>query len=182
MAHAIDLFGKTVGKMGATEITVPQMRDLIAAQSAETRKAILDSPDTLRELIRAELLRRTVITEAKQAAWDKRPAVALTMERAREQGLIDSYVTEKSQPEAGYPSAKEIEAAYEANKAQFRVPAQANLSQILLRVPQGAEKAVEDKAAATAREISTRIAKSEKFADLVAQYSQDEGSRKRRKP
>lgn len=177
-ALSLDLFGgKAVGQMGEIQVTATQMRELIEAQTPEVRKTLLDNPATLRDLIQAELLRRTLIAEAKKAEWDKRPNVALTMERAREQAMIDDYIAARIEPAPTYPPEKDIAATYEANKAQFRIPSQLHLAQILLRVSRDAGKEVEDKAAATAKEVSAKLALGGKFADFVQLYSQDEGSK-----
>lgn len=178
-ALAFNLFaGSTVaGSMGTTEITVAQLKELIDAQTPDVRKALSDNPEVLKELVRAELLRRVIVAEARQAEWDKRPAVALAMERAREQGLIDAYVSAKSEAAANYPTDKDLAAAYEANKAQFVVPIQLRLAQILLRLPENAPADEAERVAAQARDIWSKLGKGSLFSQLVALHSQDEESK-----
>lgn len=177
-ARALDLFGgSVVGKMGDVEVTASQLRDLINAQTPEVRKAVLGNPATLRDLVYAELLRRLMIAEAKKDGWDKRPDVALTMDRARDQAMIDSYMADRAQPDAAYPDEREVVAAYEANRSQFRVSPQLHLAQILLRVPERASKEEADKIAVLAREIFIKLGKGGKFADFVVLYSQDDATK-----
>lgn len=178
-ALAFDLFsgGTVAGTMGNIEITVAQLKELIDAQTPDVRKALYGNPDALKDLIRAELLRRTLVAEARQAEWDKRPAVALTMERAREQSLLDAYLNAKSEPPANYPSDQEISTAYDANKPQFTIPVQLRLAQILLRLPENAPKTDADRVAAQARDLWSKLNKGALFSQLVADYSQDEGSK-----
>lgn len=177
-AFALDLLGgKSVGRMGTIELTAPQLRELLDAQPPEVRKALTDDPAKLRELIQVELMRRAVLAEARKAEWDKRPEVVRTLDRARDQALIDSYIVERGRIDPNYPAEKDIAEAYEANKAKFRVPPQLRLSQILLRVPERATKEESDKAAAQIKDIAAKLGKGGKFADLATLYSQDEQSK-----
>ena len=165
-----------VARMGTVELRAAQLTDLIAAQTPDVRRALASQPDALKELVNSELLRRALAAEARQAQWDKRPDIALTMERAREQTMIESFVTNRATPDAAYPSASEIQAAYDGNIAQFQVPAQIQLAQILIRVPDKATAAETQRADALIREVSAKISGSD-FAALAKQYSQDEASK-----
>ena len=162
--------------MGTVELRAAQLTDLIAAQTPDVRRALASQPDALKELVNSELLRRALAAEARQAQWDKRPDIALTMERAREQTMIESFVTNRATPDAAYPSASEIQAAYDGNIAQFQVPAQIQLAQILIRVPDKATAADTQRADALIREVSAKISGSD-FAALAKQHSQDEASK-----
>ena len=169
--------GPVVGQMGSIEITTTQISSLIAAQIPETRKSFSEQPEALKNLIRNELVRRTVLGEALKAEWDKRSEVIVAMERGREQAIIDNFVANRSLPPAGFPSEAETKAAYDANIAQFRVPAQIRIAQILIRLPENANASEVKRALATAQEISTKIDGGANFGELAKQYSQDETSK-----
>ena len=169
--------GPVVGQMGSVEITTTQISSLIAAQIPETRKSFSEQPEALKNLIRNELMRRTVLAEALKAEWDKRSEVIVAMERGREQAIIDNFVANRSLPPAGFPSEAETKAAYDANIAQFRVPAQIRIAQILIRLPENANASEVKRALATAQEISTKIDGGANFGELAKQYSQDEISK-----
>ena len=169
--------GPVVGQMGNIEITTTQISSLIAAQIPETRKSFSEQPEALKNLIRNELMRRTVLAEALKAEWDKRSEVLVAMERGKEQAIIDNFVANRSLPPAGFPSEAETKAAYDANIAQFRVPAQIRLAQILIRLPENANASEVKRALATAQEISTKIDGGANFGELAKQYSQDETSK-----
>ena len=96
--------GPVVGKMGSVEITATQINTLLAAQISETRKSYADQPDSIKTLIRNELIRRMVLSEALKADWDKRTEVMIAMERGRDQAIIDNFVANRSLPPAGFPS------------------------------------------------------------------------------
>ena len=169
--------GPVVGQMGSIELTTTQISSLIAAQIPETRKSFSEQPEALKNLIRNELMRRTVLAEALKAEWDKRSEVIVAMERGKEQAIIDNFVANRSLPPAGFPSEAETKAAYDANIAQFRVPAQIRLAQILIRLPENANASELKRALATAQEISTKIDGGANFGELAKQYSQDESSK-----
>ena len=169
--------GPVVGQMGSIEITTTQISSLIAAQIPETRKSFSEQPEALKNLISNELMRRTVLAEALKSEWDKRSDVIVAMERGKEQAIIDNFVANRSLPPAGFPSEAETKAAYDANIAQFRVPAQIRLAQILIRLPENANASELKRALATAQEISTKIDGGANFGELAKQYSQDEISK-----
>ena len=169
--------GTVVGRMGTVELRAAQLTDLIAAQTPDVRKALAAQPEALKDLVNAELLRRSLVAEARQAQWDKRPDVALAMERARDQTMIESFVTNRSTPEAAYPSASEIQTAYDQNLAQFQVPAQIHLAQILIRLPEKPTAEDTQRADALIREVSAKVTGGGDFAALAKQYSQDQASK-----
>ena len=169
--------GPVVGQMGSIEITTTQISSLIAAQIPETRKSFSEQPEAIKNLIRNELIRRTMLGEALKAEWDKRSEVIVAMERGKEQAIIDNFLANRSLPPAGFPSEAETKAAYDANIAQFRVPAQIRLAQILIRLPENANASEVKRALATAQEISTKIDGGANFGELAKQYSQDESSK-----
>lgn len=166
-----------LGRMGATEVRVDQISELIAAQTPDVRKTLAAQPDTVKDLIRAELLRRAVLGEARQANWDKRANVAIAMERAREQVMIEHYLNSRAEPEAAYPAAADIQSAYDKNLAQFQVPALIHLAQILIRLPENPPPAETQRAEATVREVSQKLGGGGDFAALARQFSQDQGSK-----
>ena len=169
--------GPVVGQMGSVVLTTTQISSLIAAQIPETRKSFSEQPEALKNLIRNELMRRTVLAEALKAEWDKRSEVIVAMERGKEQAIIDNFVANRSLPPAGFPSEAEAKAAYDANIAQFRVPAQIRLAQILIRLPENANAGEIKRALATAQEISSKLDGGANFGELAKQYSQDETSK-----
>ena len=169
--------GPVVGQMGSVVLTTTQISSLIAAQIPETRQSFSEQPEAIKNLIRNELMRRTVLGEALKAEWDKRSEVIVAMERGKEQAIIDNFVANRSLPPAGFPSEAETKAAYDANIAQFRVPAQIRLAQILIRLPENANASEVKRALATAQEISTKLDNGANFGELAKQYSQDETSK-----
>ena len=169
------LFSKTaLGKMGDIEITSSQINSLVAAQNPETRKIFASQPEAVKNLIEAELIRRSILSDALKADWDKRTDVAVAMERGRDQAIIDNYVMSRATPGIGFPSDAEIQAAYTANISRFQVPAQIRLAQILLRLPENASAAEVKRTLAQAQELSQKLDRGENFEALAKEFSQDQ--------
>ena len=168
------LFSKTaIGKMGDIEITASQINALVAAQNPETRKIFASQPEAVKNLIEAELIRRSVLSDALKADWDKRTDVVVAMERGRDQAIIDNYVMSRATPGIGFPNDAEIQAAYSANISRFQVPAQIRLAQILLRLPENASAAEVKRTLAQAQDLSQRLDRGENFETLAKEFSQD---------
>lgn len=160
--------------MGAIEIKAGEMTELLNAQTAEVRAALKASPQSMKELVQGELLRRAILAE-----WDKRSEVAVAMERAKDQAVIDNFLNTRSQPEAAYPTVQELQSVYESNKAQFEVPPQIRIAQILIRLPKKASADETAKAGALARELGIKLEKGGDFAALARLSSQDEASKEK---
>ena len=168
------LFSKSiVGKMGDIEVTSSQINTLVAAQNPETRKVFASQPEAVKNLIEAELIRRSILSEALKADWDKRTDVTVAMERGRDQAIIDNFVMSRATPGIGYPSDAEVQAAYSANISRFQVPAQVRLAQILLRLPENANASEAKRVLAQAQELSQRLDRGENFEAIARDYSQD---------
>ena len=172
------LFSKAaVGKMGDLEVTSSQINTLVAAQNPETRKIFASQPEAIKNLIEAELIRRSILSEARKADWDKRTDVVVAMDRARDSAIIDNFVMSRATPGIGYPSDAEIQSAYSANIARFQIPAQVRLAQILLRLPENASAAEVKRTLAQAQDLSQRLDRGENFEALAKEFSQDATSK-----
>ncbi len=161
-----------VGKMGTVEIKTSEMQRLIDAQPPEVRKQITGGLTELDRLARSELVRQSLVAEAKSKGWDKRPEVSFIMERAKEDALLQLYMSDVARPPAGYPPEDDVKKAYEANKSAFAVPTQFNLAQIFLAVPENADKQVAAAAQKKAMDLAAKArAKGADFAQLAKENS-----------
>jgi hypothetical protein len=93
-----------VGTMGSQQLRTQDLKRVIDAQPPEVRKQLATDLGALDRLVRSELVRQAILTEARQKQWDKKADVQLLMERARDQVLITSYVNDLARPAANYPS------------------------------------------------------------------------------
>jgi len=169
-AQAADAKDPVTAKLGNSEIRSAALLRLIQAQPAETRRTLRDKPEKLVALARTEALR-------KAEGFDKKPEVEIVMQRAAEQTLLDRYLDFKTAPDAGFPDAEAIAAAYKANEKAFSVPTRVHLAQILLAVAPDAKKKESERISARAKEIAALAAGPDAdFAALAKQHSEDKPS------
>src|SRR5690349_7609529 len=105
-----------VGQMGAVELTAAEFKAMIEALPPDSRRQLAADPQQLERVVREQLVFKTVLAEAKQKGWDKRPELQPLFERARDQVIIQSYVSNVARPADGYPSEDELKQFYESNK------------------------------------------------------------------
>jgi hypothetical protein len=96
-----------VGKMGSVEIKASAIRHILDAPPAELRKQMTGASE-LDRLVRNELVRQSLLMEARSKGWDKKPDVALMMERAKDQALLQIYVSNLARPPTEYPTEDDI--------------------------------------------------------------------------
>ncbi len=163
---------EVIGKMGTVELTAAELRPILDAQPPEARRQLAADPQQLDRLVESELVRKAVLAEARQKGWDKRPELQPMIERAREQVIVGSYVSNVARPSDGYPSEEEVKQFYEANKAQLQAPSQYHLAQIFLPAPAGADKARAEEAEKKIKDLGARLAKAPtEFAKLAKENS-----------
>lgn len=168
LAAAQDL----VGKMGGIELRISELKSIVDAQPPEARRRLATDLAQLERLVKNELLRQAVLAEARQKGWDKRPELQPLIERARDQIVVNAYLGNLTQPAAGYPSEEELKQFYEANKSQFKAPAQYQLAQIFLPLADDGDKAKAGEALKKITDLGNRLAKSgADFARLAKDYS-----------
>ena len=153
MAFAQGTADGVVGKMGTIEMKTADLRRIIDAQPPQVKKQVSGAVADLDRLVRSELIRQTLLNEAKGKGVDKRADVVLLMERARDQALLQSYMTEIAKPPAAFPADEDIKKAYEANKTALATPPEFNLAQIFIAVSENADKPAVTAAAKKGREI-----------------------------
>jgi peptidylprolyl isomerase len=162
-----------IATMGAQQLRAGDLKRLIEALSPEARKRLATDLGALDRLVREELVRQTVIAEARQQGWDKRPDVQLLMERARDQALLQAYVGNLSRPPANYPTEDEIKGYYEAAKASVTQPAEYLIAQIFVSVPEGADKSQAAAAQKKAEELAARVQRAPADFAKIARESSD---------
>lgn len=173
VAHALGAGDGVVGKMGNVEIKTTDLRRMIDAQPPQVKKQVASGTAELERLVRSELIRQTLLNEAKAKGVEKRPDVVLMMERAREQALLQAYMTDVAKPPAGFPSDEDIKQAYEANKSSLAMPPELNLAQIFVAAPESADKQAQTAAAKKAADLLAKAqARGADFAKLARETSE----------
>ncbi len=172
MAYAQGTADGVVGKMGNLEMKTADVRRIIDAQPPQVKKQVAGAVADLDRLVRSELIRQSLLNEAKGKGVDKRPDVVLMMERARDQALLQAYMTEIAKPPAGFPSDEDIKKAYDANKTALATPPEFNLAQIFIAVPESADKATVTAAIKKANDVLAKAqVKGADFGKLAREQS-----------
>jgi len=146
-----------VGRMGDVTLTAAEARRITSLLGPDAKRQLAESDTDLEKVIRLELVRRTVLAEAREKGYDKKSDVQFLMERGREQALMTAYVQNLVRPSADYPSEDEVKAANEAVKGRLMVPVQYHVSNIQLGIPVNADKAKQDAVAKRATELAARL-------------------------
>ena len=176
-AAAQQLPAAPVARMGAIGLSPAEVEIFLRGLTPEIRAQATASREALDGLIRAELTRRAVAAEAAKASWADRPEVAAMIDQARQQVIVETWLTAKSEPPAAEPPEADLRRIYDDNTARFVAPAEVRLAQIFLPVAPGAPaaeaKAAEDRIGDLRRRARARGAD---FAALARQASQHKDS------
>lgn len=172
MAFAQGTADGVVGKMGTLEMKTADVRRILDAQPPQVKKQVAGAVADLDRLVRSELIRQALLNEAKGKGVDKRSDVLLMMERARDQALLQAYMTEIAKPPPGFPTDEDIKKAYEANKTALATPPEFNLAQVFVAVPENADKPTVTAATKKANDVLAKAqVKNADFAKLAREQS-----------
>lgn len=173
-APVIAADGPAVARLGNQQVAVSELQALLATLPAESREQLRANRGALETWIRSRLAQKAVLEQADAQGWRQRPQVEQQTRAATEQIVFRDYLLSVSQVPADYPSAAELQQAYDSGKAQWMTPPLYRVSQIFLAVddPQSTEAVRRQ-----AQELSRRAqAAPAEFAGLASQYSQEPGS------
>jgi len=155
-----------IARVGDSQVTAGEIRSAIENLDANTQAAVARDPSALSQVVRAILAQRLVLKEALAKKWDQNPAVTAGLARLRDSAISQTYLQAVSKPPESYPSDTELQAAYDANKAQLLIPRQFDLAQIFIKDPKGADPLVVTKAEIKLDSVRKALAK--KGADFAA--------------
>jgi peptidylprolyl isomerase len=166
-----------VARLGNQQVAPEELKALLATLPAESREQLRANRGALESWIRSRLAEKAVLEQADAQGWRQRPEVERQTRAATEQIVFRDYLQSVSQVPTDYPSAAELQQAYEAGKAGWVTPPMYRVSQIFLGVadPQTLESVRKQ-----ALELSKKAqAAPTEFAALASQYSQDRASAER---
>jgi len=171
---------EVIAKAGPVEFTRADLDAWLDTLDSDTRQQALARHDVLEALLKRHLATMSVYADAQAKGWDKRPEVQAKIAAAAREVIYKSYLGDISKPPADYPSAAEIQAAYDQHKDQFAVPKSYHVAQIFIAA--GAE--ADDQAAAAAGKKAADLALKAKaasadFAALARDNSQDTATKAR---
>jgi peptidylprolyl isomerase len=166
-----------VARLGNQQVSPEELKALLATLPTEAGEQLRANRGALESWIRSRLAEKAVLEQADAQGWRQRPEVERQTRAATEQIVFRDYLQSVSQVPADYPSAAELQQAYEAGKAGWVTPPMYRVSQIFLGVadPQTLETVRKQ-----ALELSKKVqAAPTEFAALASQYSQDRASAER---
>ncbi len=176
VSHGVTNAAEVIGRAGSTEIDVAQVRALVAALPETSRAAVGKDINALEQLVRADLASRAVLTEAKNAGFDRKPETVTELNRLRDEALARLWLVSQVQVPAGYPSEADIAAAYEKNKAALQTPAEYRLAQIFIAAPDAADPARLSQALRKITELAPKLVGAADFARLARENSEQADS------
>lgn len=165
--------GPILAKVGTETITTRDLEAIVRRQSPAA-KAIYGTREKRRALLDAEVATLSLAQEASRRGYDQDPEVIRARRQQTASLLIRREVDAKVKPET--ISQGEIVAYFEAHKEEFSRPEEVRVSEVLIK-----DKARAEKVAAEARNARKPdpAADQRAFQDIVANQSEDAGSKQR---
>ena len=163
----------TIAKGGAIELGAEDVRALVASLPQTAHAPAISDMGTLEQLLRAEIVQRSVLSEARAKNFEHDPGTVKQLERLQQEAMVRLWVASKAAVPAGYPTDADVNSAYEA--ARKAVPAEYHIAQIFIGAPDGGDPAKFAAALRKAADISTKIATAD-FAQLAREQSEDADS------
>jgi peptidylprolyl isomerase len=151
------------------------IRALIQTLPANERQMATSSLASLEQVVRAELVRRTVLGQAQSRDFLQQPETLAALDRVRNEALVRLWVANQAKVPPGYPSEAEIKAAYDANQAALVSPTQYRLAQIFINAPDGSDPAKLSAALSKATDVTGKLSKMD-FNQLAQSASEDPDS------
>jgi parvulin-like peptidyl-prolyl isomerase len=163
-----------VARVGGVDVTSDELRAYVETLDPREQAALGKDPALLSQVVRAYLARQAVLKEAHDKKWDQRPSVKAQLDRVRDHALVELYLQSVSRPPDGYPSAAEVQAAYDASKAAFAVPRQFRVAQVFVAAAKGSDAQAEGKARGRLDEIVKKLKRRGADFAAVARAESDE--------
>ena len=163
--------GDVVASAGDQQISEADVRKIVDSLPEATRVAVSRDRGALDRVVRAELLRRALVAEAKGAGLASDPKVAAQLERVEDDVLVAAWLARQAEVSGDYPSDEDLKLAYQANLAALTPPTEYRVAQIFISAPNGIGPAQLATAMRKAAEVGGKIPGGD-FAQLAQQYSE----------
>ena len=163
-----------IGKIGDLELKASDVREAIASLDDKQQAALAGNRDALNQYVRALLIQRLVLEQARAEKWDQQPAVIARLVRAREAALAESFLENASAPEPGWPSIDDITRAYETHKEKLLIPKACRLAQIFIACPENSPKETASKTSEKLAGVTSELAAKDADFAAIARKASDE--------
>ncbi len=135
---------RVVGSIGDLELRESEVLDSLGRLGGVEREALGKDPETLNKLVRSMLVQRVVLQQALEEKWDQEPSIQGLLKNTREAAITDSYLKSLCKPPESYPSALELQDAYDKSRAALTVPRSFRIAQIFIGDGPGSDKKLEE--------------------------------------
>ncbi len=163
-----------IAEIGNETITSDQILPYLENITPEQRAALKQNPGALNQTVRLLILQQVLLKEAQAAAWDKQPDVVADIERLRQRAIAEGYLRTIAKVPDSYPSAAELQAAYDARKGTLLVPRQFQLAQIYISAPKTADKATDERTRTQLDTLNKKLkASGADFAAIARETSEE---------
>ncbi len=126
--------------VAGVKIKAGEIQTLLATLNPAERQAVMSNVENLTALVRRRAEEIAVVKEAERRNWQNNPAVMTQIREARDAVVASTFLQSVGKPQGGYPSEKDIRAAFEQNKAQLVKPPQYELQQLFVERPANADE------------------------------------------
>jgi parvulin-like peptidyl-prolyl isomerase len=161
--------GAIIAKGGSIELGSTDVQSLVATLPEESRQSVHTNLPALEQLVRAEIVQRAVLSDARGKNFDHDPNTAQQLERIRSEALTRLWLASKAVVPADYPSDADVKAAYEALRGAL--PVEYHLAQIFISAPNGQDPAKMATALHKAVDVGGRLNTGD-FAQLAKEQSE----------
>lgn len=121
-----------IARAGDREIKASQLAPYLSSLSESEKAALIQNPAALSQAVRTLILQQVLLKEALAADWDEKPEIEALLARVRDAAIAESYLESVTKVPADFPSDQDIQALYDARKAELALPKQYRLAQIFL--------------------------------------------------
>jgi peptidylprolyl isomerase len=163
---------EAIAQGGPVSLTASDIRALVVSLPQNERPQVIADGAALEKVVRAEVVSRGLLAEARSKGFDRQPDTLAQLDRVRDEALLRLWVAAQASVPAGYPSEEDVKAAYEANKASLVAPTQYRIGQVFISAPDGGDSIKLGTALRKAAEISTRIGSGADFSKLAHDHSE----------
>jgi parvulin-like peptidyl-prolyl isomerase len=171
--HNARAAGEVVAQGGSIQLGASDVQALIASLPDAQRQSATASVGSLEQVVRADIIQRSVLADAQAQNFGRDPATARTLKQLDDMALTRLWIAHEAAVPAGYPSESDVQAAYDLLKQ--RAPYEYHLAQIFVSAPDGADADKLDAALSKTAAVRKQLA-SEDFAQVARQLSDEPAS------
>jgi parvulin-like peptidyl-prolyl isomerase len=173
--HNASAAGEVVAQGGSIQLGASDVQALVASLPDAQRQSATASVGSLEQVVRADIIQRSVLADAQAQNFGHDPATAKTLKQLDDMALTRLWIAHEAAVPAGYPSESDVQAAYDLLKQ--RAPYEYHLAQIFVSAPDGADADKLDAALSKTAAVRKQLA-SEDFAQVARQLSDDPSAAK----